>query len=161
MCGREGKVYRADVEGTELNICHHCSKFGKIKKEVKPPPSKKEVERRRKFEEEREKAREAEERKEIIQMVVDNYAALIKKARERKGLKQEEVANKINEKLSLIHQLETGHIGPSIKVAEKLEHFFGIKLIIEIEEEHGKIGKAASDEITIGDMIKIKTRKKL
>ena len=35
MCGKETKLFTTLVEGTELNICQPCSKFGKILRTAK------------------------------------------------------------------------------------------------------------------------------
>ena len=30
MCGRDTQLFKADIEGTILNVCGNCSRFGKI-----------------------------------------------------------------------------------------------------------------------------------
>ena len=73
------------------------------------------------------------------------------------GLKQEDFANKINEKVSLIHHIETGRHEPSIELTRKLERFLRIKLIVEHEETHDTAKKEGRPEsFTLGDFIKIK-----
>ena len=67
------------------------------------------------------------------------------------GLKQEELARKINEKESLIHKLENELVEPSLKLAEKLEKFLKIKLI-EIYSDENKYVKNNDDKLTIGDL---------
>ena len=34
LCGKEDELYLALIEGTELNVCKNCSKFGKIIKKI-------------------------------------------------------------------------------------------------------------------------------
>jgi putative transcription factor len=60
--------------------------------------------------------------------LVPDYAEFVKSAREKKGLKQEEVAKKVNEPASLIKKIETGKIRPTEKLARKLEVFLGVEL---------------------------------
>ncbi len=66
-------------------------------------------------------------------VIVSDFAQIIRTARQRKGLKQEELANQLNEKISLIQSLETNRHKPDLKLARKLERFFGVDLIEELE----------------------------
>lgn len=149
MCGSEERLFKTDIEGTLLNVCKACSKFGKIISAVKEP-----------IEEKREKKIEmieTEPEEEIIEMVVSNFQEKIRKAREKLGLNQEDFAKKIKEKESIVHKLETGEFKPSIDTAKKLEKVLHIKLIEEYKEE-GKTTNIKTEELTIGDLIKIKKR---
>ena len=130
-----------------MQVCKKCSGFGKVlgpvKKEVIMPKEKVIV-----------------EEPEKIEMIVSNYAEIIRKKRKELGLKQEDFAKKLSEKESIIHKLETGEFKPSIKMAKKLEKKLGIELIETYIEEQTKREKGVTTEFTIGDMIKIKTRNK-
>ena len=77
-------------------------------------------------------------------------------ARERSGLKQEELAKKLNEKESIISSIESGKFKPSINLAHKLEKFFNINLIEELGGEEFELSSSEGSGMTIGDMIKIK-----
>ncbi len=148
LCGsEEEELFRAIVEGTELNVCENCAKYGKVieKKPVKAIEEKKEYAKR-----------SAEPEKEIIQVIVPDFAKRVKNKRESLGLKQKDFAKKISEKESLVHNIETGSFKPSIGLAKKLEKFLKIKLIEEYEEEHKKGYKADADGFTIGDLVKVK-----
>jgi len=154
MCGLNAEMlYVISLEGSDLKVCKGCSSYGKIKTIIEPVVKEK---KKKKLEKERFEKPEIE----LIQMVVSNYSVLVKNARERKGLKQKEIAKLINEKESVIHKIESGNLKPSIKLAEKLERFFRIKLIEQHEEIHAsKTKKAEAGEgLTIGDMIKIKKK---
>ena len=153
MCGGEEVSYRAEVEGTTLNVCEKCAKFGKIvsrlKEPVKEKPRKQEFRRNEKVEEE----------KNVIYMVGSEFASKIRKAREKRGLNQEDFAKKISEKESIVHKLETGEFTPSLKLARKLEVLLGIKIIESYEEEKNQQVKGETEELTIGDVLKIKKEK--
>jgi len=145
MCGKETQLFSTEIEGTILNVCVDCSKFGTILQKVKErtevmPESKKEFS------------------EETIEIVIEDYADKIKKKRERLGLNQEELAKKIGIKESLFHHIESGNFTPSIDVARKIERFLNIKLIKEYTEIRTNISKSKSDEFTIGDIIKIKKK---
>lgn len=146
LCGTETEnSFRAIVEGTELNVCKDCAKYGKVieKKPVRAIEEKKEYAKK-----------PAEPEKEIIQVIAPDFAQRIKNKRESLGLKQKEFAKKISEKESLIHNLETGSFKPSISLAIKLERFLKIKLIEEYEEKHQEGSKTETDGFTIGDLVK-------
>jgi len=146
LCGTETEnLFRAIVEGTELNVCKDCAKYGKV---IEKKPIK--VEEKRQF------TKPAEPEKEIVQIIVPDFAQRIKKKRESLGLKQKDFAKKISEKESLIHNIETGSFKPSISLARKLEKFLKIKLVEEYEEEHKKSSKTKTEGFTVGDLIKIK-----
>lgn len=152
MCGSEEAVLKADVEGTELNLCKKCSKFGSVISEIKRP-----VEEKAKKKELRERILiEKKPEPEIVQIIVPEYAKLIREKREKLGLGQKDFAMKINEKESLIHNIETGRFEPSIKLAKKIEKFLKINLIEEYKEGKEGLQKIKSNEFTIGDFIKVK-----
>ena len=143
MCGKETKLIVALIENTELNVCEKCGKFGKtIRKDNYIPKTKKTV------------IKEIEE--EVIERIVKGYCTLIKEARERINLKQEDFAKKINEKVSLIHNIESGHHEPNIKLAQKIEKFLKIELIEEKKLEKTELKTTKSETLTIGDLIKLK-----
>lgn len=148
MCGTQGFLLKVNIEGTQLNVCKNCSKYGKVigkvyttsfSNKIKPQPKKVEVSK-------------------TIDIVVEDYPILLKDAREKIGLKQEDVAKLVSEKESLIHKMENGTFRPSIPLAKKLEKFYGIKLIEEYEEKHENQSKIDQGIMTIGDKIKIRKR---
>ena len=153
MCGSEGRLYSTDVEGTRLNVCQNCSKFGKVVRNVHDKKFLEKIEK--KWEKER-KSRPLLSKEELVQSVVEDYAELIKAKRESLGMKQEDFAKKINEKESIIHKIETGHFEPSIKLARKIERFLRIKLIEQQSSEEVKMEKTQSGSFTLGDFIKTK-----
>ena len=99
------------------------------------------------------------QQKEIVEDVVEDYAEIVRKAREKTGMSQSDFAKKINEKEGAMHNIETGKIMPNLKLARKLEVALRIKLIEVIEERHNITNeKPKSNELTLGDVIKIKKR---
>lgn len=152
MCGTDTELFRADVEGAVINVCERCAKYGKIMEKIRPAPiapSKKEI------------AAAAVRQKietETIFMISPDYSSKIKNLREKLGLKQDELAKKLNERESSIHKLETGEIEPNIALARKLERFFGIKLVEEHQEEAKPLPAGKPGEVTLGDFARIKKR---
>jgi putative transcription factor len=152
MCGSNASLFLTKVEGTSLKLCEKCSKYGVVQKKIQDPleiAKKKET-----------KLPLKKTTPQVEEGVVSNYSEVIKNAREKKGLKQEELAKKINEKESLLHKIESGHMEPPILLARKLEHFLGIKIVEEVKfQDYANVSpKAAYDTLTLGDVIKIKKR---
>ncbi|MDD5086868.1 MAG: multiprotein bridging factor aMBF1 [Candidatus Nanoarchaeia archaeon] len=149
LCGTEEEnLVSAIVEGTELNVCRNCARYGKI------------VEKKIFSAEQNNNIRQItskEPEKQTIEVIVPDFADKIKKKREQLGIKQKDFAKKLSLKESLVHNLETGSFEPSIDIARKLERFLKIKLVEEYEDKKTETMKLDSNEITIGDLIKIKS----
>ncbi len=152
MCGKESELVLAVIEGSELKVCGDCAKFGKVVGVIKPEKSKKELIKEKKIE-----TLIKEPEKEIIKMVVQDYSMIIRKKREEMELKQEEFAKRVNEKESLIQNIETGKFRPSISLARKFERILNLKLI-EDYEDTTKVKKGVSNDFTIGDFITIRKK---
>jgi len=160
VCGR--KIHeapiRAIIEGAKLTVCVECAKHGKIivheeadipKRTLttsnKPQASISMVQRK-----------PTVAKVQITQEVAQDYANQIRTAREKIGLTHEELGKKINEKASLLRNLETGKMSPNNQLATKLEHMLKIKLLVPIsEEKETAIPKAANQEVTLGDLIEL------
>ena len=145
MCKAKGKLYKVKVEGAELTLCKDCSKFGEVIGQLQQE-SQSSIKRPKQL-----------EGPEVIEILSEDYADKIKRKRESLGLSQKELAEKLNEKESLIQKLETGHIEPSIDLAKKVEKSLGLKILEQYEEKHEKQNnKERLATFTIGDFIKIK-----
>jgi len=144
MCGKESELLRTSIENTILNVCRNCAKYGKILGPVKRPEA-------------RARPRKLEE-KEVVQIIIPGYGKAVKNARESMGLTHEEFANRISEKSSIIHKIETESIEPSLALAQKLERFLKIRLIEEYEEDLQPKQQAKPDTFTLGDFIKVKKK---
>ena len=145
LCGKKEDLVKALIEGVELNVCQACGKFGKVLATVKRYTPK-----------EQHIMLKKSSPKEKTELIVEDYAEIIKKKREQLGLSQKDFANKINEKESLIHNIETGHLEPSLALARKLEKMLGIKLVEAYEAEHEKAKTGKVEGFTLGDFIKVK-----
>ena len=144
ICGRpiKGKGREIFVERAKLTVCKSCVRYGTPVREKRKKSSRKPV------------FTSAEADFDIR----EDYPARVKNAREKIGLTQKDLARKINEKESVIHRIETGHMRPSRKLARKLEGALDIKLLEKVEEPEVVRRRSRSDELTIGDIIKIKKR---
>jgi len=143
LCGKEVQLFSAIVEGSSLTVCEKCGSYGKILKKIAPhaPARPKKT---------------VAEAPEMIDVLVSDFSSKIKAARNELGLTQEEFANKIAEKASILQKIESGHFEPSIPRAKKLEKVLKIKLVETIEDTPVKVAKGKSTALTIGDMLKFK-----
>lgn len=148
MCGKETEIVTAEIEGTTMEVCRDCAKFGKIVSKPRPTMIKKE----------KPKPKIALPEREIILVIVENYGERIKKKREQLGLKQEELAKKLGIKESLLHKLEAGYFEPNMDLARKFERILGVKLVVQHEEVRKRKEISAGDRFTIGDFIKVKKK---
>jgi len=157
MCSSPEKAYKIEVEGSILNVCEKCASFGKVVRKIRPEmPEKKQKQVQKAAEKLAEE--KAKKETETVQIITPNYSLIIRKAREKLGLKQEELAKKIAEKESVIHKLESGSIIPAIPLARKLEKFLRISLVetIEVDSPETSDRRSSSEGLTLGDLIRIK-----
>ena len=144
MCGSEGKLFKTIIEGAQLNVCHECSKFGKVTGIIE--------------QKEADKITAKAPQTEVMEIIVGDYAEKIRRGREDLDLNQKEFAKKINEKESLVQKIESGHFKPAIGLAKKIASFLKVRLTEEYEETHEKQAKAKTGAFTIGDFIKVKNK---
>jgi len=142
MCGHEGEMVDAIVEGSMLHICRKCSRFGEVITVEKPVymeglPKKVSVQEAQKY-------------------VMDNCGELVRKARDKKGWTQEQLAHHLRERESVVKHVENGHLKPHLALAEKIERALGIVLIVTYEEPQQKTMNLREEGLTIGDLIKLK-----
>ena len=151
MCGAEEEnLVVASIEGTKLIVCKNCAKYGKIIRKVEKPIEEKVIKKKKII---------IEPEKDIIDLVMGDYAEKIRRKREQLRMTQKEFAKMLSEKESMIHKMETGIFKPSIELARKLEKKLNIRLIEQYKEEIKPEKKLDSEEVTIGDVIKIRKRK--
>lgn len=150
LCGKDNAPTKARIEGTLLQVCTACAAFG----EIVQTGQKLEV-RGRKSTDPKLPTIDHRPITSDLRMITPDYAQKIKTAREKEGLKQEEVAQRINEKVTLIQKVEAG-TPPSIPLAQKLEQFFKIQIIIPYTEERVQKETEKTSELTIGDILSTK-----
>lgn len=166
MCGTEtGAPKTVKIEGAELDVCADCADFGtEVRTQQSSSTSTKystssssssttssgssgssggSTRRRRDMFDEMEE-------------VATDYDDRIRNARESKGLSQEELANQLNEKASLIRKIERGDVLPSDTVQRKLEKALGISLTEGASEDSEWESGSSMGTTTLGDVVKRK-----
>ncbi len=169
MCGaEETSLTTTKVEGAELELCSSCTDFGT---EVREEPSSSAgskystssssgtpsssstssssgsgsssggSRRRDMFDD--------------MEEIATDYDDRIRNARESRGLSQEELANDLNEKASLIRKLERGDTLPTDDIQRKLERALDVSLVEgEDVDEEWETNDAGT--MTLGDVVKRK-----
>lgn len=152
MCGKAGNLSLAEVEGVDLKLCPNCLKYGKINRSNFSAFSSSSSFPRsnRNFRRENNNSPDLPSFK-----VVDNFSVLLRKAREKKQLNQEDFAKLLQEKESLISKWESGSFKPGLDLARKIGRILNLDLIEkEDPSENLENHKKADDTLTLGDFIK-------
>jgi len=92
--------------------------------------------------------------------LVDEIPRKVRTYRAKLGLSQEDLAKRVKEKLSVIQKIETGKITPDIRLCRELEHELKVKLLLPHTETEDVPKGPPPSEVTLGDIIKIKDKKK-
>jgi len=152
-----GKGIKVLIEGAKIVVCQVCAKHGKkiITPEKSVVRQTRNLQLRRDF-----KKSEFEDNFEIV----DDFNHRIRKVRQTLKLNQDQFAQKLNEKPSLIRRIEAGKVQPTIKLAKKIEKVYKIKLLektnkVEASIQTDKFLKKPTGS-SLGDIAFIKKKKK-
>jgi putative transcription factor len=137
MCGAETPTPKTvKIEGAELQVCADCAEFGtEVQSQETSTTSTKYSTSGGSSSSSSSSSggssRSGGRRRDLydeMEEVAEDYDQRIRNARENRDLTQEDLANNINEKVSLIRKLEHGDMLPSDDVQAKLEKFLDIAL---------------------------------
>jgi putative transcription factor len=153
LCGKEilGKPKRVIVEGAELETCAACGSLGT---EIRRPqtfagPTGKVAAHSR--------TRYRDIYRQIEGELDPDFSDIVKNARKRAGITQEQLAAKIMEKALVIKKIERKELTPDDKLRKKLEKALNVNLLIDIGREKAQRGKS-SGNLTLGDVAIVKRR---
>ncbi len=112
ICGAEikGRAYSINIGTSKLKVCEACARYGVA---VPATTTTTAMQKKRLYEQ---MDLEIEEEVEPV-----DYGRRVKAARERAGLKQEELAKMINEKQSLLRKIENEEVIPTEELRMKIE----------------------------------------
>lgn len=158
VCGRKIRSLpvRAVIEGAKLTVCVECSKLGTVIYEEPAAASASTASSSTKnFVHIPVIVRKpSAPNVQISQEIVDDYATVIRTAREKAGLSIEDLGKKVAERASLLKHIETGKVEPNNQLANRLEHVLKIKLMVPISDEKVQaMPKKPSEGMTLGDLI--------
>ncbi len=153
LCGKEilGKPKRVVVEGAELETCAVCASLGTEIHRSQTfigPTSKVTAHSRTRY---RDIYRQMEGE------LDPDFDDIVKNARKRAGITQEQLAAKIMEKALVIKKIERKELTPDDKLRKKLEKALNVNLLIDVGREKAQRGKPAGN-LTLGDVAVVKRR---
>jgi len=155
ICGAEiaGLPQRIVIDGSALEVCKGCARFGKPEDKWSPVP-KKMVPVERAFTVRRPRPRDYF--KDLVELVPE-FGRKIREARESLNLTPEDLGARIKEKATLLKKIEREEISPEDEVRKKLEKELKIKLTDQVNEAKVKSG-SRSRGLTLGDIASIKRK---
>ncbi len=144
MCGNKAqKLTKMRIDGAILSVCDSCSKFGTPVTSIRATAQKKTEFHGQVTLQVREKPvvvgkprsqqkirREGQRGDEELEIVPD-YHSIIREAREKSAMTQEELALKLMEKKHVIANIERGDLKPDIRTARKIEKLLKVTLLEE------------------------------
>jgi len=171
MCGAESSsLTTTKVEGAELELCDECSDFGtEVRTESSSSTSTKYSTSSSSSSSSSSGSsttggsgsagsggtRPRDMFDDMDELAAD-YDDRIRSAREERGLSQDELAQELNEKASLIRKLERGDMLPSDAVQTKLERELDISLSEGAGDGDADWSGGSSTTTTLGDVVKRK-----
>ena len=126
VCGAplRGPPITVIIDGSVMKVCRACAKLGRPFKPTRPMPQSKPARR----------PPSPILREPELELRRD-FNIVVRQARERMGLSQEELGRKINEKPSVIRLVESGRLKPDNMLAKKLEHFLKVDMLVPADAE--------------------------
>jgi putative transcription factor len=155
ICGAEvpGTPNRIVIDGSTLDVCKSCSRFGKAEDKWSPV-SRKIVPVERAFTVRKPQPRD--HFKDLVE-IIPEYGKVIRDAREKLGITPDELANAIKEKAALLKKIEREELAPDDQVRKKLERELNIKLTDQPTDEKVKY-RGGAKGLTLGDIANIKRK---
>jgi putative transcription factor len=157
ICGADikGNPIRVTVEGSVLDVCGKCARYGK--------PADKWTPVSRKISPTEKTIIIHKPRRDVFDKlegeIIPDYAQMIKKARESQGLTIETLASKMMEKAALIRKIEREELIPEDAVRKKLETALNIKLTERVSSQDQR-GGGFIRGTTLGDVAVIRKKVK-
>jgi len=162
VCGSEiyGPPRRIVIEGSRLLVCARCSNLGEpdLKREERtfdstlPTPKPLGVPKAAKPTSTR-LPREVEELE-----ISDDFPNIIKRAREKIRMSQQDLARAVKERLSIIQKIELGKMSPDLKLTHELEHTLKVRLLLPRSEPETPTDRSGKSGLTLGDVIQYKKK---
>lgn len=163
ICGGKiwGKGQKVLIEGAKITVCQSCAHYGKkIITKKKLSKFERISTNKRKIT----KSKPSNKLKGILEPsieIVPDYFKRIRNVRTQKNLTQEQFAQKLNEKPSLIRRIESGKVEPNLKLAKKIEEVYHIQILKATDEVKVNTEKYMKKTSTtsMGDIAFIKKKK--
>jgi len=162
VCGREilGPPQRRVIEGAKLTVCSKCAQFGKSEWAPGRPAPVNTPRRAQAFPPPNPRPRIRNDVESVEQLELsEDYGAKIRKARQKLGLSEKDLAKKMQEKESVIKNLEKQELTPDNKIITKIRKYLNVDIVEHIDASKAKILAKPTGAKTIGDMLRMDTEK--
>jgi putative transcription factor len=162
VCGREilGPPQRRIIEGARLTVCSRCAAFGTAEWTPGRPTPARTPNRKQTPEASAPRPRLRNDVESVEQHeLIENYGAQIRKARQKLGLSEKDLAKKMQEKESVIKNLEKQDLTPDNKLISKLRKYLGLDIVEHADSSKTQIIAKPTGAKTIGDMLKMEAEK--
>ncbi len=182
MCGApiEGRAYTIYVDGVEMIVCERCYRkyMSRARKTATDTPLRLRLAQPKPRHQSSPQPREPIQKKEPRQPrakprtrrrrgtglglveryeVVEDYAERVRRARERLGLSQKELAQRVKVGENVIRRIESGSLVPPVDLAMRLERVLGVKLLEPVvEEEEEALEDTGEFHLTLGDVAELR-----
>ena len=152
MCGSESAILSSrKISGSVIQVCSSCVALGS-------EPTHRESIGHRAYVAQTLQKRNLNRRYSDIEtddkVLIRDYGAVVRKAREKLGLDHATLASRISEKKSILTSVEVENMRPNEKLVKKLENFLKIKLMESVEDSPEPKSKKSSEGLTMGDLLK-------
>ena len=163
ICGGKiwGKGQKVLIEGAKITVCQSCAHLGKkIITKTKTSSMKRSSTNKQIITRKKPSSKPSKPLEPSIEIVSD-YPKRIRNVRTQKNLTQEQFAQKLNEKPSLLRRIESGKVEPNLKLAKKIEEVYDIKILKATDEVRVDTKKfmKKSSTASLGDIAFIKKKK--
>ena len=159
VCGKEilGPPQKRVIEGAKLTVCSRCAPFGSSEWSTTRPAPARIPSRGQAIQQAapRQRMRNDVESVESLELVED-YGAQIRKARQKLGLSEKDLAKKMQEKESVIKNLEKQELTPDNRLIGKIKKYLSLDIVERNDADKAKILAKPTGAKTIGDMLKMK-----
>lgn len=152
MCGREAPVRLATVEGTKMQVCSLCVKFGVEVVGQGVGAGRSRIPQA--LDDRAARQRPADIFQASETELVEDFGKRVRDGRQRKGLTQEELARKLNERQSILSKVEAGTQRPTEDLARRLQRELGITLFEQVAVAEPERRTSTGGTFTLGDLIK-------
>ena len=160
VCGREivGKPHHVIIEGAKMTTCAGCARLGssewrpetrRLSRSIRAEPRITSKPRRAMMKDLREDM-----------TITENFGSIVREARRRLNITQEDLGRKIGEKVSVIKKIESGKVMPNERLARKLERSLGIRLIVPLVEPEVPSAPHVSRGVTLGEIAYLKNARR-
>ncbi len=156
-----GKGQRVLLEGAKITVCHNCAQHGE---KLQKPPTNTQIKKYYPYTKKKPPKRQVLKKDFVSDLeLISDYANKIRNKRNSLGLNQDQFAQKLNEKPSLLRRIEAGKVEPTIKLAKKIEDIYNLEILKKTDEIESNVQNdkymKKSTGTSLGDIAFIKKKK--